>query len=100
MARDSNRNSTVETYSVELEDTERSPTAAVVESVAALTNRKPETLPPLAERIDPDALDTLLGQSTAASGCQIRFRYHGYHVEVNGNDEVRLTPLDDFRSGR
>lgn len=39
-----------------------SPSIAVVEAVAAVTGREPTDLPPLADRLDTDALDGLVAE--------------------------------------
>jgi hypothetical protein len=58
------------------------------------TGESTRCLPPLYSVIDPDALDTLLGRTTAGWGRaaeQVAFRYHGYDVTVSSDGVVRLT---------
>jgi len=67
------------------------PSAAVVETVAAVTNRRPEDLEPLYQTVDPDALDSLLRRDTAGSGdgeVSVSFAYAGQTVTVRRNGSV------------
>jgi hypothetical protein len=57
--------------------------------VAMAKDCSPLELPPLAETIDPDALDALLAGSTA----RISFRYCGYEVVATG-DEIQVQTVD------
>ncbi|USZ67876.1 hypothetical protein NGM10_14220 [Halorussus salilacus] len=63
-------------------DREESPSEAVYTVVAAVSNCLPTDLEPLADRIDPDALDSLFGQRSASASAQIEFDYAGYEVTV------------------
>lgn len=64
--------------------------AAVVESVSAVSGRDPLALPPLYERIDPDALDTLL--RTESNGVQVAFEYAGMSVRMGADGSIGLAP--------
>ncbi|MFB6139730.1 MAG: HalOD1 output domain-containing protein [Halosimplex sp.] len=91
-----------ETYEAELDSVaaER-PSVAVLRAVAALTNRSPQSLAPLAETIDPDALDDCV-ESGADGDCRIEFRYEGYIVEITGDERIGLRPTgrtDDRPTG-
>jgi hypothetical protein len=66
------------------------PSVFVPNAVAAEASVDPFDLTPLAECIDPDALDAL-----AASGdVAITFTYEGYRVEVEGPTGVRVEEID------
>jgi PAS domain S-box-containing protein len=56
--------------------------------VAEADGADPIDLPPLADCIDPDALDQLLSRGEA----QVRLHYHGYTVTVDQRGDVTLEP--------
>lgn len=65
-----------------------SPSAAVLEAVAAAEGCEPTDLNvPLYECVDPDALDAIV--SSPLSG-RVRFVYHGYELAVDGNGDVTV----------
>jgi len=64
------------------------PTTAVVEAIGAVSNTEPTALPPLAETIDPDALDSLFKSPDNAG--RIVFDYADYTVAVSADHTVRL----------
>lgn len=68
-------------------DEDETPSAAVISAAAAVEGRSPLDLTPLAEVVDPDALDTLL--TTDAGTGQYSFEYCGYEVMATP-DEVRV----------
>jgi hypothetical protein len=70
------------------------PSVTIVEAVAAATDRTPENLPPLQDRIDPDALDSLITRGEPAR-VAISFEYADTVVVVKGNGaiEVRVDPI-------
>ncbi|RQG91566.1 hypothetical protein EA462_06320 [Natrarchaeobius halalkaliphilus] len=53
---------------------------AVVEAVAAATNRDLFSIPPLYEQVDPDALDRLVtaAETDAQRTLHVSFRYEGW----------------------
>lgn len=63
------------------------PSVAVVEAVAALTDRAVTDLPPLGESVDSDALDALVTDRGRPSGDDtvVRFHYDGARVTVRGD---------------
>jgi len=68
---------------------------AVVRAVSAVDGRTPETLPPLAERLDPGALNTLFDTESGGSAPtdrQLSFRYADCHITVYNGDYLCLTP--------
>lgn len=70
---------------------------AVVEAVATATGRDAESLPPLIDHVDPEALDDLFACRTASPAAglvftladdiptdlEVRFEYGGYDVTVS-----------------
>lgn len=64
------------------------PTANVVRAVAEAEGRDPTDLPPLGEAIDPDALETLLAESSGT--VRISFEYAGHIVEAGSDGSVRV----------
>lgn len=66
-----------------------SPCETIFERVADREGVDPLDLDPLAETIDPDAIDALVGRSAREdSGLQITFAYHGYDVTVTAAGAV------------
>lgn len=64
---------------------------SVVRSVAMLAGRPAETLPPLAEVVDPGALDDLFspgGPGTTRFDGRVEFGYAGYDVTVFASGAV------------
>lgn len=72
-------------------DEDETPSRAVYSTVAAVENRSPLDLTPLAEVIDPDALDALLSDNAETE--QISFQYCGYDVTVTPT-EVQVKEPD------
>lgn len=65
------------------------PSRATYLAVSRATGRDPLDLPPLAECVDTDALDSLTGLSDAADDVETTFEYAGCIVTVTG-EEVRV----------
>lgn len=71
--------------------TSTAPHTAVVETVAAAVNRDPVDLEPLYSRVDPDALDVILGPTCDPRGEEpigVSFTYAGRDVTVESSGEV------------
>jgi hypothetical protein len=75
------------------------PSTAVVEAVAAATDRDATELEPIHESVDADALDTLIDPAGSSQGdpIQISFRYEGVAVVLDNHRgiEIRSVPADD-----
>jgi len=69
-----------------------SPFMAIIEAVAAATNRDPTDLPPLQHRLDGDALDALLDDTGPASaeGIRVSFSYAGVDIAVDSDGDVAV----------
>lgn len=66
---------------------------AVLEAIAEREDTDVADLPPLHERIDPDALDQLFAATydgTTRGGGHVRFSYAGYVVTVHSEERVEL----------
>lgn len=71
------------------------PSMAVVEAVAAVTDRTATELPPLQETIDTDALDALFdGESPSVT---VSFRYADTDVSVIGHGTLEVRVDGDAR---
>lgn len=73
-----------------------SPAAAVVKTVSVAEDREPETLDPIYDVVDPDALDAIFGRTTADArdpDIQVSLIYAGYRVTVRGDGVVTAEPL-------
>ena len=73
------------------------PTVAVVEAVAAATDRTPTGLPLLQNTLDPDALNTLLTREAAS--VTVSFQYAGTIVTVSGDGNIKIHLNKDAREG-
>lgn len=76
------------------EQSNEKPSRTIINQIADLEGTSPtELTPPLYSVVDPDALDSLFHSSTSdkseTSG-QVRFRYNGYVVCVQSNDEISI----------
>ena len=69
---------------------DRSPTVAVIESVASFRNEEPHNLPPLAEYTEPDIIDRFVAKTPHGT---IRFTYAEVEVEVSSSGTIRITEL-------
>lgn len=86
-----NLNPTTTTATPNLDDENRA-TEAVVSAVADAKGVSPLELRPLAEVIDPDALDALFAGSRDGS---VVFTYHGFRVHVSGDNQVMVRNCKD-----
>ncbi|AEM59461.1 hypothetical protein HISP_19815 (plasmid) [Haloarcula hispanica N601] len=68
-----------------------SPSEAIVTAIAAKESVTETSLPPLYNRIDPDALDTLVAGQTN-DDIQISFTYSGYTVRIRDSETIEITP--------
>lgn len=68
--------------------------AAVIDTIAAVTNQEPTEMEPLAEFIDPDSLDSLFAPtpSTPRNRGTVRFQYQDCMVVVSAEGSVTVTP--------
>lgn len=76
-------------------DSSRTPSSAVVKSVAAVTNTDPMDLPPLYESVDTDALDSFVESDAGAdagddTNASLRFTFSGTVVTVSDDGEIAV----------
>lgn len=65
---------------------------AVCDLLSRATDRSVRELPPLANAIDPDALDAVFaGKSTEGS---VSFQYAGHDLVVRSNGDIEVYPAD------
>jgi len=62
-----------------------------VTAIAAKESVTETSLPPLYNRIDPDALDTIVSGQTN-DDIQISFTYSGYTVRIRDSETIEITP--------
>lgn len=70
---------------------------AVVRAVSAVEGRNPESLRPLGEVLDPDALDALFGSradGTSRPGGRLSFVYSTCRVTVDNGEYLTLQPIE------
>lgn len=74
-----------------------SPSIAVVEAVAAVTGREPTDLPPLADRLDTDALDGLVAEEAPGWDLpvSVSFEYAGVDVTIHGEGDLEVRRVDE-----
>ncbi|MFC7213305.1 HalOD1 output domain-containing protein [Saliphagus sp. GCM10025334] len=75
------------------------PSEAVVEAVAAATGSTSESIPPLYEVVDPEALDQLFvptSQGTSLRTGVVEFQFHGCDVTIStcGRTTVTVSECD------
>jgi hypothetical protein len=70
-------------------DEHENPIPRIVDAVAEAEDAAPLALePPLAEVVDADALETLVGET--ASDVEVRFTYRGYDVAIDDRGRVQV----------
>lgn len=86
-------NEGADSYYVACESSELASTNVVL-SIAALEGVGPIDLPPLAETVDPDALNRVFSLSAEVNG-SISFEYAGYDVTVSSDGKLEIVPERD-----
>jgi hypothetical protein len=71
---------------------ETTPTVAVVNALADVTDTPPLELPPLYDSIDPDTLDNV---TDYGPGAIFQFSHGGYQVTVHGSGRIVLQPVSN-----
>lgn len=70
--------------------TNESPSVRAVRGIAAYANEEPQRLTPLAESLDPDALDRLVESLSEGA---VTFVHAGYLVRLDTDGEVSVEPV-------
>ncbi|EMA14348.1 MULTISPECIES: HalOD1 output domain-containing protein [Haloarcula] len=73
---------------IEVHGTDQSIVTAVVRAVATAERQPVETLPPLADSINPDALTACIADSNTSG--HVAFDYSGYRVVVDTDGTVTV----------
>lgn len=84
-----------DTFRTEFDSETRPPTEAVIAAVAAAKDADETALPPLFERIDPDALESLFAATSDRTGQRngnLTFDYAGCQITVNSHGTVIVDP--------
>ncbi len=79
------------------------PTIKILEAVADTTNTDPIELPPLADAIDPDALNTIFNSPQDNHPRRLEFIYNDCQVQVTHADTtltVQVTPATQLTTPR
>lgn len=73
-------------------NTNRSTSEVVVHAVGEVASEDPTSLRPLAEVVDPDALDSLFDHmgDHQSTNTYVVFEYHDYEITVFGNGRITL----------
>lgn len=77
--------------------TDESIATAVVRAVSAVEGREPSFLPPLADVLDPAALDALFDprdDGTPRAGGRLSFVYSDCYVTIDNGEYITLQPLE------
>lgn len=77
-----------------------SPSIAVVETVARARDEEPTAVPPLFDRLDPDALDLVFEDWLKGPGkdeIRLSFPFAAHEVTVTSGGEVTVEPLQMAR---
>lgn len=72
----------------------RTASIAVIDAISAISGTDPTELPPLYERVDPDALNALFDSRNGHgdSDLQVEFSYNGFEVTVQDGPRVTIDP--------
>ncbi len=77
---------------------DESVSVAVVQAVSAVDGREPQSLPPLANVLDTDALDSLFDarcDGTARTGGRLSFVYNNCRLTIDNGEYLTLHPLEN-----
>lgn len=85
------------TYETDYRSSARSPSRAVISTVALATETDPTDLPPLFDALDTEALDALFGgdgPGRDGATAELSFEYAGQTVTVGGDGVLEVAPAD------
>lgn len=69
------------------------PSTRVAYRLAEESGKSIEELRPLADSVDPEALDTVF-DGRAATGAYVTFRHEGFSITVTGEGSVLVDPIE------
>ena len=102
MTQNFTRNVSTDEFTVNVDEiAERSIVGAVVRVVAAYRGTEIRELPPIGERLDPDAFEKLMKQALDDPGratLSVTFHYHGFEITVSSEGQMRFRPLGNLES--
>lgn len=78
---------------------EESVSTAVRRVVSAVKGCEPSELEPIAQSVDPDALDDLFQtqeDGPSRTGGRVSFVYSGCHISIDNGEYLTIEPLDDY----
>lgn len=75
-------------------DDDTSLTVKIINAVADQKGADPETLPPLYDVIDADALDRVLRTAADGTGVRVAFTYCGCEVIIHSDQTVTVFPTE------
>jgi hypothetical protein len=89
---DEHTTATATPHRLEIDWDRREPISfAVQTALGQVEDRSPVDLPPLADYVDPDALEAFFsGSSNEVAARSLTFEYEGYTVTVDGTGHVRI----------
>lgn len=71
-------------------DADTSPSMALLHTIAVADNTPIESLPPLHNQVEVEALDMLVIRSAEDAGVEVGFSYQGYQVRVRGDGSITV----------
>ena len=74
---------------------------AVIDAISSTANRDPASMRPLAEMLDPDALDALFApreNGEQRPGGEVSFIYSGYRVTIQNGEFISIRQMDSVES--
>jgi len=86
-------------------DTYTSPLEAIIEAIANATDRDPDTLPPIYDYVNPDALNAFITDHTEEGALEFAFETWTVYVRTDGRIRVydttqTTTPRPVFEASR
>lgn len=73
---------------------QQSPSTRVAFRLAEATGKSIEELRPLADSVDPEALDAIF-DGRASGNAYVTFRHEDYAITVTGDGDVLVDPVED-----
>ncbi|AEH37155.1 HalOD1 output domain-containing protein [Halopiger xanaduensis] len=96
MTNHDNLDEIIPVYKVDLEATDQSTSAIVIQTITELTGQEPDELEPLWDSVDPEALDSFVARAEETeTPCRLAFEYQGYTVKIDADGELRIAPSEE-----
>jgi len=81
-----------EAYLAQFDDDAIAPSMAVIEAMASVCDASPTALEPLADTVDPMAIDRLVQGADGDADRALEFHYLDYVVTVYGHGVIEIQP--------